>query len=122
MYQPSKSPGTAALLAFIGGMFALPGIGHIYVRKVGTGVVILISGFTLYALTFAMIISVTSIRAYQAQDSPTGNAPPMTIDVMIILLVLVTSYIVLLLWQIISARKLAQKFNRAAKTTGSEPW
>jgi TM2 domain-containing membrane protein YozV len=64
MYQPYKSPGTAALLAFMGGIFALPGIGHIYVRKVGTGVVVLISGFTLYALAFAMIISVTSIRAY----------------------------------------------------------
>ncbi len=122
MYQPWKSPGTAALLAFIGGIFALPGIGHIYVRKVGTGVGILIGGFILYALTFVIIISVTSIRAYEAQYSPTGNAPPMAIDVMMILLVLVIGYIVLFIWQIISARKLAQKFNSLAKTTGAEPW
>ena len=27
---PYKSPGTAALIAFIGGIFALPGLGHIY--------------------------------------------------------------------------------------------
>lgn len=120
MYQP-KSPGTATLLAFIGGMFALPGIGHIYVRKVGTGIVILIGGFILYALTFAIIISVTSIRAYQAQYSPTGNTPPLTLDVMMILLGLVISYLVLFIWQIISARKLAQKFNSLEKTTGAEP-
>lgn len=122
MYQPYKSPGTAALLAFIGGIFALPGIGHIYVRKVGTGVGILIGGFILYALTFTEIISVTSTRAYEAQYSPTGNAPPMTTDVIMIILVLVISYVVLFILQIISARKFAQKFNSLAKTTGAEPW
>ena len=34
---PYKTPGTAALIAFIGGIFALPGLGHIYVGKVGKG-------------------------------------------------------------------------------------
>jgi hypothetical protein len=32
---PYKSPGTAALISFIGGIFALPGIGHMDVGKVG---------------------------------------------------------------------------------------
>ena len=47
---PYKSPGTVALIAFIGGIFALPGIGHIYVGKVGRGIGILILGLILYAL------------------------------------------------------------------------
>ena len=34
---PHKSPGTAALIAFIGGLIGLPGIGHMYVGKVGRG-------------------------------------------------------------------------------------
>src|SRR4026208_2493141 len=55
---PYKSPGTAALIAFIGGIFALPGIGHIYVGKVGKGIAILILGVVLTVLTFVLIFSV----------------------------------------------------------------
>lgn len=46
-HLPYKSPGTAALIAFIGGLFALPGIGHIYVGKVGRGIGILILGLMM---------------------------------------------------------------------------
>lgn len=70
---PYKSPGTAALLALIGGIFALPAIGHMYARKVGMGAGILIGGFILYSLSLTVIISITSIRAYEAQYSPTGK-------------------------------------------------
>lgn len=119
---PYKNPGTTALLAFIGGILALPGIGHIYVGKVGTGVGILIGGFILYALTFTIIISVTSKRAYEAQYSPTGIASPLPIDIMIAILVLVLGYTVLFICQIISATRLANKFNTLAKTTGTDPW
>src|ERR1044071_7171472 len=55
---PYKSPGTAALIAFVGGIFALPGIGHIYVGKVGKGIGILILGIALYVVTIIMIYSV----------------------------------------------------------------
>jgi TM2 domain-containing membrane protein YozV len=119
---PYKNPGTTALLAFIGGILALPGIGHIYVGKVGTGVGILIGGFILYALTFSIIISVTSTRAYEAQYSPTGNASPLPIDMMVAILVLVTGYTVLFIYQIITATRLANKFNKLTKTTGTNPW
>ncbi len=117
-----KNPGTTALLAFIGGLLALPGIGHIYVGKVGTGVGILVGGFILYALTFTIIISVTSTRAYEAQYSPTGNASPLPIDMMAAILVLVIGYTVLFICQLISATRLANKFNRLAKITGTNPW
>lgn len=121
-HLPYKNPGTTALLAFIGGLLALPGIGHIYVGKVGTGIGILIGGFILYALTFGIIISVTSTRAYEAQYSPTGNASPLPIDMMVAILVLVIGYTVLFIYQIITATRLANKFNRLAKTTGTNPW
>jgi hypothetical protein len=45
---PYKSPGTVALIAFIGGIFGLPGIGHIYIGKLGKGIGILILGLFLY--------------------------------------------------------------------------
>src|SRR5215204_6305009 len=47
---PYKSPGTAALIAFIGGIFALLGLGHIYIGNVGRGIGILISGIVIYAI------------------------------------------------------------------------
>src|ERR687889_742472 len=47
---PYKSPGTAALIAFIGGIFALLGLGHIYIGNVGRGIGILISGIVIYAV------------------------------------------------------------------------
>jgi TM2 domain-containing membrane protein YozV len=121
-HLPYKNPGTTALLAFIGGLLALPGIGHIYVGKVGTGVGVLIGGFILYALTFTIIISVTSLRAYEAQYSPTGNASPLPIDIMVAILVLVIGYTVLFICQLISATRLANKFNRLVKITGTNPW
>lgn len=119
---PYKNPGTTALLAFIGGVIALPGIGHMYVGKVGMGVGILIGGFILYALTFSIIISVTSARAYEAQYSPTGNVAPLPTDMMVAILVLIMGYTVLFIYQIITATRLANKFNRLTKTTGTNPW
>jgi hypothetical protein len=53
---PYKSPGTAALKAFIVGIFALPGIGHIYVEKVGKGVAILVGGFIIALMIFVAIL------------------------------------------------------------------
>lgn len=120
-HVPNKNLGTAAFLAFIGGIFALPGLGHIYVRKVGMGIGILIGGFILYTLTFAIVISITSTRAYEAQNNPSGNEPFPT-NVMISILSLVIGYIILFIWQILNARCMAKKFNMLAKTTGKIPW
>src|SRR6476661_1775786 len=45
-----KSPGTAMLIAVLGGIFGLSGIGHIYVGKLGRGIAILMIGVILLAL------------------------------------------------------------------------
>jgi TM2 domain-containing membrane protein YozV len=97
---PYKSPGTAALIAFIGGIFGLPGIGHIYVGKIGKGIGILITGIIIAALL--VFISITFE--------------------IILLFIFGIAYLVLWIWQIFDARKLAKKFNESVRITGKEPW
>ena len=58
---PYKSPGTAALIAFIGGIFALLGLGHIFVGKIGKGFGILVSGIIIYVLFVIMAISLSQV-------------------------------------------------------------
>jgi TM2 domain-containing membrane protein YozV len=118
---PYKSPGTAALIAFIGGIFALPGIGHIYVGKVGKGIGILILGIVLYVVTVIMIYSVGLVASLEQNNSIATNnsSGEAAIGVMLIMSI---AYIVLFIWQIFNARKLAKKFNETVRTTGKEPW
>lgn len=119
---PYKSPGTAALIAFIGGIFALPGLGHIYVGKVGKGFGILISGIIIYVLLVIMAISVPSMLFLAADESSTGDAGSGGI-IFILMFILGIAYLVLWIWQIFNARKLARKFNELVRTNGGkEPW
>jgi len=118
---PYKSPGTAALIAFIGGLFALPGIGHIYVGRVGRGIGILVIGLILYALIVTSIFSVGFLAGLE-QPNAASNSASAGLGVIAMMLVLSIAYIILFIWQIFNARKLAKKFNEAVKTTGKEPW
>lgn len=119
-HLPYKSPGTAALIAFIGGIFALPGIGHIYVGKLGRGIGILIIGLILYALTVIMITSVGFLASFE-QPSLSNDAS-VGIGALAGMLVFSIAYIVLFIWQIFNARKLAKKFNEVVSQTQKEPW
>jgi len=118
---PYKSPGTAALIAFIGGIFALPGIGHIYVGKVGKGIAILIFGVVLMVLTFVLIFSVVPFTMSTDEAANVENAS-IGIWIPIISAAFGIAYFVLFVWQILNARNLARKFNETVKTTGKEPW
>ena len=69
---PYKSPGTAALIAFIGGIFGLQGIGHIYVGKVGRGIGILISGIIIFALLVITVVSMQSLLILDPNESSIG--------------------------------------------------
>ena len=116
---PYKSPGTAALIAFIGGIFALFGLGHIYIGNVGRGIGILISGIIIYVLLIIIIIFSLSLQGLLflgADESPIG------IEAILIIFVLGIAYFVLWIWQIFNARKLAKKFNESVRITGKEPW
>src|SRR6266487_2256014 len=100
---PHKSPRTAALIALIGGLFGLPGIGHIYVGKVGRGIVILIIGIILYAL-----VALVATSIFNGQR-------PIGMEWLIIIGIII-GYFVLFIWQIFKAKKLAKKFNELVRT------
>lgn len=116
---PYKSPGTAALIAFIGGIFALPGLGHIYVGNIGRGIGILISGIVIYSLFIITMIFSFSLQGllFLAADKP-----PIGFESLFIIFVLGIAYFVLWIWQIFNARKRAKEFNKSIRTTGKEPW
>jgi len=98
---PYKSPGTTALIAFLGGLFALPGIGHMYVGKVRRGIVILIGGFLLFFTLLFVIYFLFSVNSLFPAS---------------------LVYLIYFIWQIFDARKLAKKFNEIVRSTGKEPW
>ena len=104
---PYKSPGTAALIAFIGGIFALPGIGHIYVGKVGKGIGILVLGLILYVVIVVTIVSIGFLASVEQTNPENVNNSSGTGAIGIMLLLSV-SYIVLFIWQIFNARKFAK--------------
>lgn len=119
---PYKSPGTAALIAFIGGIFALLGLGHIFVGKIGKGFGILVSGIIIYILFVIMAISLPGMLLLGLVESSTGDAGIGGI-IFIVMFILGIAYLVLWIWQIFNARKLARKFNELVRTNGGkEPW
>jgi len=119
---PYKSPGTAALIAFIGGIFALLGLGHIFVGKIGKGFGILVSGIIIYVLFVIMAISLPGMLLLGLFESSTGDSGIGEI-IIIVMFILGIAYLVLWLWQIFNARKLAKKFNELVRTNdGKEPW
>ena len=119
---PYKSPGTAALIAFIGGIFALLGLGHIFIGKIGKGFGILVSGIIIYILFVIMAISLPVMLLLGLVESFTGYAGSGGI-IFIIMFILGIAYLVLWIWQIFNAKKLAKKFNELVRTNGGkEPW
>ena len=121
---PYKSPGTAALIAFIGGIFALLGLGHIFVGKIGKGFGILVSGIIIYVLFVIMAISLPVMLLLGLFESSTGDAGISgIIFIVMFMFILGIAYLVLWIWQIFNARKLARKFNELVRTNGGkEPW
>lgn len=119
---PYKSPGTAALIAFLGGLFALPGIGHIYIGKVGMGIVILVCGFIVYAFTIVLLLFVYSSMNSVFTSSNFSINDSVNVPILIFVGIPSISYIALFIWQIFYARELAKEFNESIKATGKEPW
>jgi hypothetical protein len=109
-YHPYKSPGTAALIAIIGGIFGLPGIGHIYVGKIGKGIMILVSGIVLFFLGILSLMAGAAL-------GPAGLAAGALLGI-----VLMIAYVAIWIWQIFNARTMAKQFNEHVKTYGKEPW
>ena len=91
-----KSDTTTLLLAIILGLFALSGIGHLYLGKIGRGVGILIGGIVLYAVGIVTLMFGVGV-------------------------VLIIGYLVLFIWQIIDSRRLCREYNDYYEDYGQEP-
>jgi hypothetical protein len=113
--------GTAALIAFIGGIFGLPGIGHIYVGKVAKGIGILILGLILYAVLAISLFSIPFL-VMPGEFNSTSNVSSIGTGGAGIMAIFAILYLIFFIWQIFNARKLARKFNEIVRTTHKEPW
>ena len=87
-----KDENTTLILAIILGFIGLPGIGHMYVGKVGSGVGILIGSWVL------IVVGV------------------LTMGIGLIV------YLVLFIWQIFDSRKLCRQYNQYLSQNGRPPW
>ena len=123
---PYKSPGTTALIAFLGGIFGLPGIGHMYVGTVKKGIFILIGGIIIsITIVFTSIALFTAEQLSSVQSdyyAPASDISGLILQWVITIVILGVGYLALFIWQIFDARKLAKKFNETVKSTGKEPW
>ncbi len=101
-----KSPGVAAVLALVLGVFGLMGIGHIYVGRLGRGISLLIVGIILGGITWgSFFLGIVTLGLGFVAAAFFG----------LILLIL-------WIWQTYNAYTLAKEFNRAVQETGKAPW
>jgi len=92
-----KSEGTTLILSIVLGLSVVTGIGHMYVGKIGRGVVILIAGLVLGVTGWVTI----------------------WIGVGIIFLI---GFFILFIWQIFDSRNLCRQYNDYLSKNGKPPW
>jgi len=107
----TKSPGVAAVLALVLGLFGLWGIGHIYVGKIGRGILLLVGGLIIEILALSTIF--TSMFGFGFYVSPA-----------IIGFAIIASVLVLVgwIWQTYDSYRLAKYFNAYVEREGRTPW
>ena len=108
----SKNPGVAALLAFFVGI-GLFGVGHVYVGKIGRGVVLLVVSIILHVPLVFGIVSLPFTALY-------GAAVFGGWFIAVVFLGLVN--LALWVWQTYDAYKLAKQFNAHVQQYGKTPW
>lgn len=98
-----------------------------YVGKVTKGIIILIGGLVLFVLMIlSSIMAYTTLQLASMQSMyyyrSTTDISGLGIQAVLMIVILGIGYIVLFIWQIFDASKLAKKFNEIVRTTGKEPW
>ena len=87
-----KNEGTAMVITILFGIFGLGGIGHIYLGRIGKGIVIVIVGLILIIITlFTMGIGLIIFLPFA-------------------------------IWVVFNVRSDAKKYNDALEKTGKSPW
>ncbi len=92
-----KNEGTGIILAAILGLFGLPGVGHMYIGRVGRGVAILIGSWILIIV----------------------GAVTLVFFIGIIFLVI---YFVMFIWQILDVKQLCRRYNESIQSNNPPPW
>jgi TM2 domain-containing membrane protein YozV len=108
----SKNPGVAALLAFFVGI-GLFGIGHIYVGRIGRGLVLLVISVGIRILLFLGLVALPLSVLVRA--SAFGGW-----FMLVVVLGLVN--LALWVWQTYDAYRLAKQFNAHVQQYGKAPW
>ena len=124
---PHKSPRKAVIIAIVGGIFGLLGLGHMYVGKLGKGFGILGLGIGLIVIPLTLAGYLSFFLPDEVGLHPLALPSESNIDSLFFLFgVIVISfgigYLLLFVWQVFDARKLAKKFNYSVESTGKEPW
>lgn len=102
-----KDTGVALILALVLGLFALMGIGQIYVGRTARGIAILLGGLLIEGLAVSLVFA-----------SFFGGPVAGLFTIAIVSLADLAYY----LWQAYDAYDLVQQYNRAVDATGRVPW
>jgi TM2 domain-containing membrane protein YozV len=149
---PFKSGGVAFILAFFFGLFLFNGIGHMYIGKVRRGIGILILGWIIYAILFALLLSSSiplinnlynmnfnqeennSLREFDETQFPLGEGTSMgmmgnglnwmNMSAVPILSLIMFGIVFIVFWiaQAADANRLAKRYNRHLEKTGEVLW
>lgn len=108
-----KNRKLAPLLAGAG-YFGLPGIGHIYIGRSKRGIIIMITGLSLYFTSSFLSLELTNYKNYITESYIQSY----------IYMILISSVIffILYIWQIFNANKLAKYYNKYVRENNKKPW
>ena len=123
----NKSIIMAVIIAIVGGIFGLLGLGHMYVGKLGKGFGILGLGIGLIVIPITLAGYLSFFLPDEVGLHPLALPSKSNIDSLfflfgVIVISFVIGYLLLFIWQVFDARKLAKKFNYSVESTGKEPW
>ena len=109
MVVHDKSEGLAAVLSFL-----IPGLGQIYVGKIGRGIAFLIGGVVL-----AMFIWVPFLLPMMAVDPESAAGGTVALASLILPIIILLAYYV---YCIYDAYNLAKQYNEYLLTNNRKPW
>lgn len=96
------------LLAIVPALFGVYGIGHLYVGRVGRGLVILLGQWLVAVIAVALLVA--------------GFLSPATSTLIALAFLFFAASLALMLWQIFDAVSLARRWNRHVAQMGERPW
>lgn len=111
-----KGSNTAALIAFIGGVLGICGLGHMYVGKLRQGLGILFGMIVLEGVALNFIFFGLGLPKWIGLgliESPIDFGLGLGLFI---------GYTILWFWQIFNAKSLAKSYNEHVRICGKEPW